>query len=319
MNNEAPLILDRFMHNISSQPYIATYKVGTYRIGQPISRGYRVASSAEHVLEQATPKQKALLITWILDQHQQGNVFPLIDPSVWTQIQSRSFMPVYERANRLLQHISRDEIERGTDLGEREQHRSLECQIWSESVDGRAVHYLLTYLKRKGWLEHLTIGPDNDFKCTITIEGHAHLEKINTESDPMSAFVAMWFNPDTDNVYQQGISPGIEDAGFTPRRIDRIHDSQDRTIDDAVLAEIRRCRFIVVDLTHEAGQGHRGSVYYEAGFAKGLGKPMILTCKQDLISEAAFDINHYPILRWARDKPEDLREQLKNRIQARIG
>lgn len=318
MNNEPPLMLDRATHRIDSPPYVDSYAMGCQN-----RRGYSIAYPTQHILEQAAPKQKALLITWILDQHQQGNFFPLIDPTVWEQVQFRSPMPVYERANRLLRYISLNEVEQETDLGGQGQHHFLECQIWSESVDGGAVRYLLAYLASKGLLEHLAVsrdvGPNDEFRCTITIEGHAHLEKVNTESDPTHAFVAMWFNPDTDGIYQKGISPGIQDAGFTPRRIDRIHDNQDRTIDDAVLAEIRRCRFIVVDLTHEAGQGHRGSVYYEAGFAKGLDKPMILTCSQDLISEAAFDINHYPILTWTKDKPENLREQLKNRIQARIG
>jgi nucleoside 2-deoxyribosyltransferase len=67
-----------------------------------------------------------------------------------------------------------------------------------------------------------------------------------------------------------GIQPSIEvDCGFTKAiRVDREHFG-DR-IDDRIIAEIRRCRFIVADFT-----GQRGGVYFEAGFALGLGKPVI--------------------------------------------
>lgn len=37
-------------------------------------------------------------------------------------------------------------------------------------------------------------------------------------------------------------------------------------IDDEIIGEIRRSAFIVADFT-----GHRGGVYFEAGFAMGLG------------------------------------------------
>ena len=44
-------------------------------------------------------------------------------------------------------------------------------------------------------------------------------------------------------------------------------------IDDEIIGEIRRSRFLVADFTH-GDKGARGSVYYEAGFAYGLGLPV---------------------------------------------
>lgn len=80
---------------------------------------------------------------------------------------------------------------------------------------------------------------------------------------------------------------------------------------------------MVADLT-----GYRGGVYFEAGFAKGLGKPVIFTCRKDwfdgvLSSEGKpikekvhFDINHQNIIVW--ENPEDLKKRIVNRIRATI-
>jgi hypothetical protein len=49
-------------------------------------------------------------------------------------------------------------------------------------------------------------------------------------------------------------------------------------VDDVIVAEIRRSRFLVADFTCEPGKV-RGGVYFEAGFARGLNIPIIWTCR----------------------------------------
>ena len=46
-------------------------------------------------------------------------------------------------------------------------------------------------------------------------------------------------------------------------------------IDDEIIAEIRRTRFLVADCT-QGETGPRGGVYYEAGFAHGLKIPVVM-------------------------------------------
>ncbi|MBD3216397.1 MAG: hypothetical protein GF311_27540 [Candidatus Lokiarchaeota archaeon] len=62
--------------------------------------------------------------------------------------------------------------------------------------------------------------------------------------------------------------------------------------------------------------GHRGGVYYEAGFAMGLEIPVIRTCKADDFDDLHFDTEHYYHLKW--DEPDDLREKLQTHIEATI-
>jgi hypothetical protein len=60
------------------------------------------------------------------------------------------------------------------------------------------------------------------------------------------------------------------------------------------IAEIRRSRFVVADYT-----GHRGGVYFEAGFALGLGLIVIPTCRADEVPKLHFDIKHLNTLLWS--------------------
>ena len=87
-------------------------------------------------------------------------------------------------------------------------------------------------------------------------------------------------------------------------------------IDDEIIREIRRSRFMVADFT-QGDDGNRGSVYYEGGFARGLGLPVISTCREDQLPMLAFDTRQYVHISW-KDLVV-LRRQLANRIGAVIG
>ena len=87
-------------------------------------------------------------------------------------------------------------------------------------------------------------------------------------------------------------------------------------IDDEIIAEIRRSRFLVADFT-QGEDGARGGVYYEAGFAHGLGLQVIFTCREDAVETLHFDTAHYNHIVWTT--PEDLRKSLKKRILAVLG
>jgi len=62
--------------------------------------------------------------------------------------------------------------------------------------------------------------------------------------------------------------------------------------------------------------GHRGSVYFEAGFAMGLGKPIIWSCRKDYFKDCQFDTRQYNHIEW--ENAEELYKKLLNRIQATI-
>lgn len=70
-------------------------------------------------------------------------------------------------------------------------------------------------------------------------------------------------------------------------------------------------------MTH-GDQGARGAVYFEAGFALGLGLQVIYTCRSDMLDELHFDTRQYPHIGWTDDAIESFRQNLENRIRASI-
>lgn len=149
--------------------------------------------------------------------------------------------------------------------------------------------------------------------CKILPDGWAHLErlkKLGADSD--QCFVAMWFDDKMKQIYNDSISKGILDAGYKPHRVDqREHNDK---IDDEIIAQIRRSHFVLADFT-----GHRGGVYYEAGFAKGLGLEVIWTCREDEIDNLHFDIRQYNCILWTEDKLDDFKKKIQNRIERIFG
>ena len=112
-----------------------------------------------------------------------------------------------------------------------------------------------------------------------------------------------------EQVYLDAIEPAILDAGFIPHRVGQ-GQTTDR-IDDEAEAAIRASRLIIADFTHDPGTGVRGSVYYEAGFARALNRPIIFTAEKG--SDVHFNVDHFLRIEW--EDPGDLRTKLTHRIR----
>ena len=125
----------------------------------------------------------------------------------------------------------------------------------------------------------------------------------------------MWFDAD-DNRYEKAIKPAIIDAGYNPYRVDE--DNHNIMIDNHIIAQIRQSRFIIADFTSEKDKP-RGGVYFEAGFAKGLGKEVIWTCQEDMIDHIHFDTRQYNHIGWDKGNLKAFYRAIYNSIGANIG
>jgi nucleoside 2-deoxyribosyltransferase len=144
----------------------------------------------------------------------------------------------------------------------------------------------------------------------LTVSGWKRLIEIK-KTIPQSnrAFVAMWFSDEMDGVWQDGFRSALIDAGYDPIRADIIEHNE--KICDRILSEIRRSGLLVADFT-----GNRGGVYFEAGFAMGMGIPVIWTCRSDDMDSVHFDTRQYNHIVW--ENISDLKTQLVNRIVATL-
>jgi nucleoside 2-deoxyribosyltransferase len=75
----------------------------------------------------------------------------------------------------------------------------------------------------------------------------------------------------------------------------------ERTMTEAITDSITEAACVVADLTHA-----RPSVYFEVGYAHGLGVPLLLTCRKDHHrgtednARVHFDLQQYRISFWER-------------------
>lgn len=286
-----------------------TFVRDSARVGGPYAITYEAQINLEghHVNDEV----RAKLTTMILDQLEQGVRWPLVDTQLIEQARKKPPIPVDQRADRLLRFVSREAAKISTIVTI--QRDSYGAYAWSESVDWDEIDYLLDFLKEMGWIKD-QFSIQGGFWGRLTVSGYHRIAEYKTNLESSQAFVAMWFDDSMDEPFDNGVRLAITDAGYNPLRIDQKPDID--KIDDEIISEIRRSRFLVADFTH-GKDGARGGVYFEAGFAHGLGIPVIYSCRSDMVDKLHFDTRQYAHIVW--ETPEDLRSELKNRIIARIG
>ena len=276
---------------------------------------YWISGMATAILGTLTDPAKRLLTTWLCEQRRTGVEVPKVQSDVLDLIKTRRSLPVTKKLSAALLFIG----ENIKELGERiwigvEGAASLQCMAETEAVSPQELYHLLEMLRDTGYLEG-AYSPGGAANVEPTVGGWRELENMQSlRTDSSQAFVAMWFNESMTDAYVNGIAPAITQMGYKSMRVDK--KEHNNKIDDEIVAEIRRSRFLVADFTCEP-ETARGGVYYEAGFAQGLGIPVIWTCKDTSIADLHFDTRQYAHIVWKT--PADLLTQLKNRIGATIG
>ena len=265
-------------------------------------------------------EERARLTSWLIDQRRMGEDCPEVTRGVLEYSRRRRPLTVHERADGLLQEVS-SELSDIADVFENRQDEShVEVQrrlAHCESLRIREINYLISYLENQHWIERDGPGQHPTARYRISVDGYARLAEIEEAvTDSLKAFVAMWFHDSMNEVHDNAIRPAVEDAGYEPVRIDR-EEHLDQ-IDDAIIAALRRARFVVADFTH-GDDGARGGVYYEAGFAHGLNIPVIFSCRRDAIREVHLDTRQYPHILWEMGEFDAFRRALTKRICAVIG
>ena len=260
---------------------------------------------------------RAIVETLMRDQRRHGTRRPVITwdlANSFSLTDDRVSLSVSRRGERLLRFLVTQTKFAGEGVYVHDRYK--EALAWSESTHINEIFYLLNYLSSRGFIEDYKHIAAMDDPCiaTVTVEGYGFIEELASTPDSTQAFVAMWFSEEMDDAYYKGIKPAIKEAGYKPLRIDMKPDVD--KIDDEIFAEIRRSCFLVADMT-QGDDGARGGVYFEAGFAQGLGLTVLYTCRKDRIKHLAFDTRQFYHIVW--DTPGDLRKQLATRIRARVG
>ncbi len=242
---------------------------GVYVDSRRAGGRYFIARTANSCMARADERVRARLTSWLVDQRRLGVECPELDESTLTMAEQREDSPVYLRGDRLLQFIGYRTATIGSDVTfQTSDATTLMALAWSESTEDEEMKFLLRYLEVRGWIEE-GVSSISRTSYVLTVDGYARLAdlKMTSTTDSSQGFVAMWFEPTLEDAWEHGIRTGIEDSGYMAVRIDQKEHLN--KIDDEIIAEIRRSRFVVADFT-QGDDGARGGVYYEAGFAHGL-------------------------------------------------
>lgn len=139
---------------------------------------------------------------------------------------------------------------------------------------------------------------------------------MQTKLNGNVVFIAACFNQELEQA-RNTIRDVLSGLGYKPNLVNI--DPHNEIIELKIYEGIRESQFIVADLTC-----NRQSVYYEIGFAHGLGLDVVLTCREDHFGDenddfkrVHFDINHRNVLRWQNE--DELAEKLRLHIQQSFG
>jgi len=197
-------------------------------------------------------------------------------------------------------------VTRSPKLGEAFDAKEDELTGASYSDDWQETAMIRDYLETEKLIERR---PNSEWQ--VTALGHIRADELRAKrAASKQGFVAMWFNDDLNPLYESSFAPAIRAAGYDPMIIRKKEHSN--KIDDEIISEIRRSAFLVADFT-----GHRGGVYFEAGYAMGRSLQVIWTCRKEDLKNLHFDIRQYNCIDW--DTPDDLKARLQKRIEALLG
>lgn len=142
----------------------------------------------------------------------------------------------------------------------------------------------------------------------LTLEGWEQYEaEKRGQISGNYGFIAMQFGDDElDPFVSDVVKPAIkEKLGYD--LIDMRDIAEAGIIDNIMRVRIRDAAFVVADLTHD----NRGA-YWEAGYAEGLGKPVVYICERTKFEKenSHFDTNHCTTVPWSKDEPEKFSREL---------
>ncbi len=259
---------------------------------------FEINPSALSIIEDNYNSNKHLLAGYLFERSNKKNLI-IIDSSTVSELMDSAGTPLspFEKIDKLLLYIYKNS--KFLNHGVRIDYESYPlCYAYNEEE----FEYIIKKAEGLNYVE----GPIA-YEYYLSLDGWKRIEQLLTlKINSNQAFVAMWFHDDMKKVYTKALVPALKATGYNPIKIDEIQ--HNGKIDDRIMSEIRKSSLLVADFS-----GHRGGVYFEAGFALGLGIPVIWTCRDSHKNELHFDTRQYNHIIWKDIK--DLKKQLIDRIE----
>ena len=301
-DNICPICQSSLKEGIQSESQLSGDK---HLINCPKCGKYILTGSVLSWFSQTLKKgdEKIPLLSYTIRRMQEKKEVPILNSYLVEQIFKTKLPNLSDQINNLILWIG-DRTTPGKDIAAGAAFQSILGAKTMEGVDF-VFHHLkdLKLVKSTGGLVQLTMS------------GWQYYDEIKRGAImSRKAFMAMKYgDKDVDLIYETYFKPAVRATGFELYRLDE--DPKAGLIDDKLRVEITTSRFLISDLTHE-----NAGAYWEAGYAEGLGKPVIYTCEKNRFetSKTHFDTNHHLTVIWDKESPEIAVRQLKATIRATL-
>ena len=290
---------DRVGHNIKQYH---CRRCGKFELHRSTMNKFKLAVQQNRIISAA--------LSHATRKMQKHNEWPLVSTELVSHIIDNPRLPSpFEQGDNLViwlgENIEAPGIEKGIDP---DLHGGIVGVLNSDNF-----HFVVNSLIDQG-----LVSSNSDLvkrRVTLTFKGWERYELIKKgELSSRKAFMAMPFgDPLLDRVFIDCFKPAVERTGFELLRLDEVPKAG--LIDDRLRVEILTSKFLIAELT----RGNQGA-YWEAGFAEGLGKPVIYTCDKSYFKSEPthFDTNHHLTVTWEEKKLEDAGNELVSTIRATL-
>lgn len=152
---------------------------------------------------------------------------------------------------------------------------------------GEECGYYFEHLRNNGYIEtkfkQKLVNSFDLFRLTYKALERVY-ELQRSQSNNKNVFIAMKFSAETEEI-RNAIKNGIEAANYSSVLMDEI--VHNRQIVPEMLRLIKESKFLIMDITYP-----NFGAYFEAGYAQGLGKEVIVTCKREVFDLSEFACAH---------------------------
>ncbi|HKZ18950.1 MAG TPA: hypothetical protein VJQ57_02455 [Acidimicrobiia bacterium] len=278
-----------------------------------ISRSLRKA-----IYEQLPDRLTRALVSWVIHRGGGTESRPyILNTDVVSRIRATQRLPsVMEKCNLALEALEAAQNHPGESV-------ALEYSHWrarTAALDPDEVQFIFKSLED----QDLVTGDIQDAiaRLRLSLRGWVALEEMRRSGvRTRRAMYAMPFGNDLlDRVLKEVFRPACRRTGFQPYRLD--DEPKAGLIDNRLRVSIRTARFLLVELTLS-----NAGAYWEAGFAEGLGKPVIYTCDKRFFDKSPpyedrkgvhFDVNHHQHVLWHPDQLKAAEDALVATIRATL-